>query len=406
MPRKLRIAVVAACPFPYGRGTPIRIRRLAEGLVARGHEVDVASYHLGDPLDLPGVRIHRIAPLPSYTRSVPGPSLRKLLVVDPMLLARLRRLLSERKFDVIHGHHIEGLIIALLARPDRRLPVVFDAHTSLSSELPYCGPAITRGLMRAVGGALDRFLPRYADHTVTVTPELRTRLLSSGSMDPERVTVVGNGLELELFQEAQRRAHERRRGETLVFTGNLATYQGVALMLEAFARVREHRPNVRLKIVSQAAFASFEALARDLGIRDGLDVANVGFEAVPEHLAQADVALNPRLDSPGIAQKTLNYMAMGLPIVSFAGSGRHLVDGETALLVGDGDVPGFAQAIVRLLEHPTLAQRLGDNAKRLVREKNDWRQSSDMLERVFQRVVSRPCTESGASERPRFGLPH
>lgn len=406
MGRKLRVAVVAACPFPSGRGTPIRIRRLAEGLGAQGHEIHVATYHLGDPVDLPGVRIHRIAPSPSYTRSGPGPSLRKLFVVDPLLLARSRRLLSERAFDVIHAHHVEGLIIALLARPDRRLPVVFDAHTSLKSELPYYGPAITRRLMGVIGKAFDRFLPPYADHTVTVTPELRTRLLSGGSMSPERVTVVKNGLELELFEEAQQRAHEPRRGGTLVFTGNLATYQGVALMLQAFAAVRQHRPETRLSIVSQAAFAPFEAMARGLGIRDGLDLAHVGFEAVPEHLAQADVALNPRLDSPGIAQKTLNYMAMGLPIVSFAGSGRHLVNGETALLVDDGDVEGFAHAIVRLLEDPTLAHRLGGNAKRVVREANDWRQSSEILERVLDRVVCAARTEPDALDRRRYGLPN
>ena len=58
--KKLRVAVVAACPFPHERGTPVRIRRLAEGLAARGHDIHVATYHLGDAVDLPGVRTHRI----------------------------------------------------------------------------------------------------------------------------------------------------------------------------------------------------------------------------------------------------------------------------------------------------------------------------------------------------------
>jgi glycosyltransferase involved in cell wall biosynthesis len=391
MPTKLRVAVVAACPFPCDRGTPIRIRRLAEGLAARGHEVHVATYHLGDPVEVPGVRIHRIAPLRSYTRAAPGPSLQKLLVVDPLLVTKLNRVLSQRAFDVIHAHHVEGLTIALLARLGRRLPVVFDAHTALASELPYYGPAIARYLLRGVGRAFDRVLPPRADHTITVTTELRARLLADRLVDPARVTVVGNGLEFELFEEARRRARARRPGETLIFTGNLATYQRIDLMLQAFALVRKRRPNARLKIVTQAAFTQFEAMARDLGIRDALEIAQVGFEAVPEHLGRADVALNPRLDSPGIAQKTLNYMAMGLPIVSFAGSGRHLVDHETALLVEDGDINGFARAIVRLLKDPGLAHRLGDNSKKLVREKNDWAQSSEALERVLDRVVTTPA---------------
>lgn len=391
MATALRIAVVAACPFPYGRGTPIRIRRLAEGLAARGHEVHVATYHLGAAAELPGVRIHRIAALSRYTRSAPGPSLRKLLVVDPLLVAKLKRLLAKRAFDVIHAHHVEGFTVALLARFGHRLPIVFDAHTALESELPYYGPATARRLLGRVGRAFDRNLPPRADHTITVTTELRARLLASGSLDPGRISVVGNGLEFDLFEQARQCAPARRSRETLVFAGNLATYQGIDLMLQAFALVRKHRPDVRLSIVSQAAFAPFEGLARDLGIRDALDIANVGFEAVPEHLARADVALNPRLDSPGIAQKTLNYMAMGLPIVSFAGSARHLVDGETALLAEDGDIGGFAQAIIRLLEDGVLPHRIGANARRLVREKHDWSQSSEALERVLSQVVEAPA---------------
>jgi glycosyltransferase involved in cell wall biosynthesis len=389
MTSALRIAVVAACPFPYGRGTPIRIRRLAEGLAARGHEVHVATYHLGAPVELPGVRVHRIAALRRYTRSVPGPSLGKLLVVDPLLVAKLKWLLAERAFDVIHAHHVEGLTVALLARLGHRLPIVFDAHTALESELPYYGPAAARRFLRRVGRAFDRVLPPRADHTITVTTELRAWLLAAGSLDPERITVVGNGLEFGLFEQAQRHARARPPGETLVFAGNLATYQGIDLMLKAFALVRTRRPNVRLSIVSQAAFTPFEGLARDLGIRDALDIAKVGFEAVPEHLARADVALNPRLDSPGIAQKTLNYMAMGLPIVSFAGSAKHLVDGETALLAEDGDVRGFASAIIRLLDDRALPHRIGANAKRIVRKKNDWAHSSEALEEVLERVVGK-----------------
>jgi glycosyltransferase involved in cell wall biosynthesis len=392
MSTKLRIAVVAACPFPYGRGTPIRIRRLAEGLAARGHEVHVATYHLGDREEVAGVRIHRIAPVPGYTRSDPGPSLRKLLVVDTLLVARFRRLLSERAFDVIHAHHAEGLLVALLARPGHRLPIIFDSHTTLESELPYyCGPALLRRLTRQLGRMFDRFLPARADHTIAVTTELRARLLASGSIDPGRISVVGNGLEFEVFERARRRAGTTSRGQTLVFTGNLALYQGVDLMLAAFARVRERRPSVRLSIVSQSAFAPFEAMACELGIRDALDVVETGFERVPEHLAHADVALNPRLDSPGIAQKTLNYMAMGLPIVSFIGSGRHLIDGDTGLLVENGDIEGFADAILRLLEDPELAHRLGEQGKRMILKKNDWTQSSALLERVLEQVVAGPA---------------
>lgn len=368
----------------------MRIRRLAEGLAARGHEIHVATYHLGDAVDLPGVQIHRIRSVVNYTRKVPGPSLQKLLVIDPLLVARLRRLLSERRFDVIHAHHVEGLLVALLARPGHRLPIVFDVHTALQTELPFYGPAFAHPLLRYLGARFDRVLPLLADHVVTVTPELRNRLVGGSRTDPERVTAIGNGLEWTLFEQARQQAAARAPGNTLVFAGNLAAYQGTDLMLEAFAQVRTSRPDARLSIVSGERSADLEHRARALGVGSALDIALVDFEKVPEALAKADVALNPRLCSPGIAQKTLNYMATGLPIVSFAGSGHHLVDGETALLVEDGDIAGFADAIVRLLDDPALARRLGGNARKFVREKNDWAHSSELLEQVLAEVARSP----------------
>jgi len=82
------VAVIAACPFPIRGGTPIRILRMAESLAARGHHVEVITYHLGQRVvDLP-FAVHRIPRVPTYQRLKPGPSYQKLLLVDPLLAAR------------------------------------------------------------------------------------------------------------------------------------------------------------------------------------------------------------------------------------------------------------------------------------------------------------------------------
>src|SRR5678816_2423168 len=87
MSRRYRIAMVAACPFPATRGTPIRIFRIAEQLGRRGHDVDVFTYHLGLSVDGVPFSTHRIANIPSYRKQSPGPTYQKLLVLDPLLAA-------------------------------------------------------------------------------------------------------------------------------------------------------------------------------------------------------------------------------------------------------------------------------------------------------------------------------
>src|SRR5215211_6125686 len=97
----LKIAVVAACPLPWPRGTPIRIHRMAEALVNRGHAVDVVTYGLGDPTISSPYSLHRVGRPGRGTESQPGPTLRKLLWLDPQLVARLTGLLRSRDYDVI-----------------------------------------------------------------------------------------------------------------------------------------------------------------------------------------------------------------------------------------------------------------------------------------------------------------
>src|SRR3954464_11127639 len=108
MTEPLRIAVVAACPFPWPRGTPIRIHRMAEAVARRGHTVHVVTYHLGQELADPPFALHRIRDVPFYRRTDPGPTVRELLLLDPMLAGLLLRLHHEIRFDLILPSFYEG----------------------------------------------------------------------------------------------------------------------------------------------------------------------------------------------------------------------------------------------------------------------------------------------------------
>jgi glycosyltransferase involved in cell wall biosynthesis len=175
--------MVAACPFPWPRGTPVRIQRLAEALVQEGNTVDVVTYHLGKSIDELPFQVHRIAKIFYYNRVSAGPSLTKLFVLDPMVMHRLLRITKTVRYDIIHAHHIEGLMIALSARAlGLNLPIIYDAHTLIGSEILDYGLPIGSGFKRRVGDFLDYSLTRRADSVIAVTDfiknafELRGRL--------------------------------------------------------------------------------------------------------------------------------------------------------------------------------------------------------------------------------------
>ena len=382
MSESLRIAMIAACPFPWPRGTPVRIHRIADAVARRGHAVHVVTYHLGQELADPPFAVHRIGDVRSYSRTDPGPTVRKLFQLDPMLARLLRRLHHEIGFDLVHAHHYEGLLVASALRG---IPIVYDAHTLLTSELPTYPLGLPRRLVQALAPWLDRHLPRRADRIIAVSERIRHALTTHGASEPRRMHVIPNGVEWERFPAEPDSVPD---GRTVIYTGNLAPYQRVDFMLEAFAKLHARRADVRLMIVTDSPFRPFEALAHRLGVRPAVELCRATFPEQAMLLAVATVAVNPRIRCDGIPQKVLNYMAAGLPIATFesaAGPVRHEV---TGLRVPDGDTAAMADALERLLTDRTLARTLGAAARDQVRREFSRSQVAARVEDVYREAIA------------------
>jgi len=363
-------------------------------MAARGHQVHVVTYHYGTAKPGATLSVHRIPQIKSYQNPAPGPTYVKLALLDPLLTVKLWQVLRNHQIDIIHAHHFEGLLVSAAARLRRDIPLIFDVHTLLSSELPFYPLRLPRWVTNSIAGSFDRRLPGMADHVITVTDRIRQRLLRMGRVPEERVTVVPNGVECDLFSESRNRAAKAANGRpTLIFTGNLAPYQGIDLMLLALRKVLNRRSDVQLKIVTESSFEQYDALARELGVSGSIELVRAQFEDIPMLLAGATVAVNPRTECDGIPVKLLNYMAAGKPVLSFAGSAPGVCHQQTGWLVPDGDVDGFAEGALTLLSNTELASSLGQNARRLVQDKHDWSRSAELTEDIYHQVIRERATQ-------------
>jgi len=390
----MRILVIAACPLPWPRGTPIRIHRMAEALCQRGHEIHVATYPLGHPGTPTPYETHRVGWSNMQVKSEPGPSVKKLFVLDLLLIKKVKHLLDEMPFDVIHAHHYEGLIAALRARrPDYRVPIVYDSHTLLGSELPHYSLPMPGKLSAWIGRRLDSTLPQRADHIIAVTERMREWLTTEGAVPATRISLIPNGVEHEHFAvpgaPSSGPTPDGDAGSPLriVFTGNLAKYQGIDLLLRAFQRVHADLSRSRLIFVTDSDLKWLMRKIAALGLTDCISTTRADYANLPVRLAEADVLVNPRTQCDGIPQKLLNYMAAGRPIVSFNGSAALLEHDRTALLVADEDTDGFAQAILRILHQPHLGKRLGQAARDEVIAHYGWQIVAQKVEDVYMNLA-------------------
>ena len=412
---RLRVGLIAACPFPAGHGTPGGIREKAEALVELGHEVHVITYALHQPAPVRGVHIHRIPSVGRCKDIVVGPTKLKILW-DFLLVWKTIQVVLRERIDVLHGINYEGALVGCLAKWFTRRPLVYGAVNTMIDELPtykFIWPLL---LGRAFAKMLDWVVPRLADHIVVYTPPIREFLLSKG-ISAKRISLVRLGIDLSMFDDVppgDARARMKVDSAPLIaYTGVLNKFQRIDYLLRAMRVVLREIPRAKLAFVrtldDEPQRKQVEEMAIQEGVSDAVvfpDVIRLG--DLPAYIAAADTTAVPRPDCPGIPVKLLNFMASGKPVVVTAGSSQGLRDGEEALVTKDHDAEAMGRALVRILRDKALADRLGRRAREAAFEHYDRRATTGDLVTVYRRVLGRnrrqPAAKTnGPAPRPSNG---
>ena len=355
-PRRYRIAMVAAKPFPVPQGSQVLVRQTAQLLQARGHDVHlvVYGYGLGDPP--PGLVIHRAANVPGARKTLAGPSWGKPFQ-DLAMVRALRDVLCNHAIDIVHAHNYEGLLVALLAG---HRPIVYHAHTCLRDELPhFLSPS---AVARRLGAFADASLPRRADAVVALHNRARNYLIERGCR-ADRVFVIPPPMDLDVESDGHKDANAIASDSgpfagTVLYTGNLDAYQNLGLLSDAMNFVRAREPRAQLHVATADTRPFSGADAR---------VATPDAASLRAAFSGDVIVACPRGSWSGYPIKLLNAMAAGKPIVACAGAAHGLVHRESALIVPDNDARAFADALLDLMHDPTLRRRLGDAARTAAR---------------------------------------
>jgi glycosyltransferase involved in cell wall biosynthesis len=388
MKTSFRIAMVAACPFPYPRGTPIRIFRMAEALAGLGQEIHVITYHLGQNIKSIDFLLHRIPKLKFYRKVSPGPNYIKLMVVDPLLTYTLIKLYRKYNFDIIHAHHFEGLMASWAIKLFTKTPIIYDAHTVLSTELHHYDLHLNSRIKKKLGRTLDRYLPKLADYVICVSEQVQSHLLKDTNMSPQNLSVIMNGIELEHFLKFGS-SKDVDEGDDFIlgFSGNFADYQGIDTMLRSMSLLKESFPMIKLHIYSNDSIEKYRPLINKLSLSNQIKIFPTNFQSLPDQLSGTDILLNPRSDGSGIPMKLINYMAVGKPTVSFSGSAHVIQHGKTGWIVSGRSPQQFSDGISCLLTNKKLARTIGKNALNHIRQNYSWSSRGKDIIRIYEKLL-------------------
>ncbi len=253
---------------------------------------------------------------------------------------------------IVHAHGLKAGFVALAVRP--RVRVVLTVHNLVAGTRGRWGAAALRRLETAV--------LRRADHVVVISDEIAERL--RGVVPADRQTFV---LPVSPVREARRPRDAVRAELGVDASAPLVTVvarhhpqKDLPTFLRAMAAVRDEVPAVRAVMVGDGPQrAELERLRDELGLAGVVVVAGHRPDPADQMRAADVVALSSRWEgSPLVVAEALS---LGVPLVTTAVGTvtRHLVDGESALVVPIGDHRRLAAALVELLRDPARAAAIG-----------------------------------------------
>lgn len=129
--------------------------------------------------------------------------------------------------------------------------------------------------------------------------------------------------------------------------------------------------------------------------RHVVHVGHVGATQLAPLIGAADILVQPGMPGPfddcRFPSKLPFFLASGRPVItSPTNLGRHLRDGEHCLFLTDSSAEDIARNILRLLDNPALARRLGENGRAFARRSFSWSKSADRVEEFYRRLLEEP----------------
>lgn len=392
------ILMIAPTSFFADYGCHVRILEEIQALQRRGHRLVLATYHNGD--NLPDIDIRRSWDIPWLKRAMVGSSRHKIYLDAALSWRSLRVALRERP-AIIHAHLHEGALIGAVLKRLLGVPLVFDYQGSMTSEMLDHGFVQRDNPLYLPLVRLEQQINRQADALITSTHNAVALLRKQKAVDPARLHTVIDSVNTTRFRpfdgsaawEQQRRELRAQLGvpegrRIVIYLGLLAPYQGTNILIEAAQKVLQQLPDTHFLIMGYPDPASYQAYAASLGLAEHVTLpGRIFYRDAPMYLALGDVAVAPKMSLTEGSGKISNYMAMGLPVVTFDTPVSYEMLGPHGIYAQMGNAEDLAARLIETLTAPAQAARLGAAGRARVVADFSWERGAQQIEDIYTTLL-------------------
>jgi len=287
-------------------------------------------------------------------------------------------------------------------------PFVFEVRDLWPESLVAVGMSNANSMLSRSLGSIAGFLYRRADHVVVVTPAFEDYLVRSWHVPAEKISVVENGVNTDLFSP---RLDNVLRSELAIdekfvvsYIGTMGMAHGLDTLVEVATELRQTAPEVLFLMVGEGADK-----ARIIQFAGSRRLSNMRFinqqprEKVPEFISASDVCLVPlkktELFKTVVPTKMLEFMSCARPVIlGVDGQARRILDLAAAgIFVEPQNATALAQAIRKLATNPVLRETLGHNGRRYVVENFSRQQTAKTFLTVLGKILNKESRQTPAA---------
>jgi glycosyltransferase involved in cell wall biosynthesis len=226
---------------------------------------------------------------------------------------------------------------------------------------------------------------------IAVSEDMRRQLIRLGA-PAGKLILRPYGVDITLFTNANPSSSSR----TLLFVGRFTAKKDPVSLLKAFHYALQSVPDARLVMVGKGELQHLVLKTiEELHLPDSVKV--LGWqksEEVARQMQQARAYVQhsifaPNGDSEGSPVSIIEAAGSGLPVIStrHAGIKESVIEGVTGYLVDEGDWQTMGQYMVKLLNDPELAGRMGQAGRRHILKNYDVKQQMETLQDILEKAV-------------------
>jgi phosphatidylinositol alpha-mannosyltransferase len=372
----MKIALVSPYDIAHPGGVVSHILALESQFTKMGHQIRIIA-PASKKVSLIGDSFIPIG----KARTIPVRGTVIRISISLRLAARIKEVLAEEKFDIIHLH-------------EPFMPMLCSAVLRFSD-------AINIGTFHACHGS-----PGYNFGRPISTLMLRRRrrkivgkiAVSKPAMDfavkyvPGEYNIIPNGIDLDHFSPNVAPIDRFCDGKmNILFVGRLEKRKGLDYLLNAYRQVKEDFPDSRLIIVGPGTRLrkNYEKQVRRDSLKDVVFAGYASYDELPGYYKSADIFCSPATGRESFGIVLLEAMAVGTPIVAtnIDGYASVVTHGEEGLLVPPKDENDLARALVSLMADESLRQQMGARGVQTA-NKYDWRKIAQQVFAYYSRILN------------------